>query len=75
MWYEKRVTGKLRVVGRLQSSKNGNPRFLVEIDGHGIYRTRPDSGLAYSIQNHDGRVVTATVGEHYGKMVIANIED
>ena len=66
-------TGKLEIIERLPSSYSGNPRFLLRVDGH-TCRTSPDSSIAYAIQNHDGKVVSATIGAHYGKATLNTIK-
>jgi hypothetical protein len=68
-----RHTGKLEIIERLPSSYNGNPRYLCRIDGF-TCRTQVDSCLGYSITNHDGKQVVATIGTHYGKATINNLE-
>jgi len=67
-----RHTGKLEIIQRLPSSYNGNPRFLLRIDGW-TCRTQVDSSYGYEVQNHDGKVVTATIGTHYGVATLDNL--
>ena len=57
--------GTLYVIKRLPSSRNGNPRWLLRVDGW-TCRTAPDSSLAYKVANMDGKTVRATIGTHYG---------
>lgn len=64
-------TGKLEIVRRLPSSTNGNPRFLVRVDGW-TCRTPVDSFLGYEVQNMDGKQVKATIGTYYG---VATLRD
>lgn len=64
--------GTLRILDRLPSSKYGNPRYLLEVDGY-VCRTAPDSSLAYSLPNHDGTRVSAIIGTHYGKRTIESV--
>ena len=49
------AAGRLFDVKRIASSKNGNPNFIVRIDGKGpyleSYRTSNDAGIAYAITN------------------------
>ena len=59
------VTGKLEVLHRLPQSYFGNPRFALRIGGY-TCRTAVDSSFGYSVSNHDGKIVTATIGDHYG---------
>jgi len=60
-----RHTGKLEIIERLPASRNGNPRFLLRIDGW-TCRTQVDSSAGYEVQNYDGKTITATIGTHYG---------
>ena len=64
-------TGKLEIIQRLPSSVNGNPRYLVRVDGL-TCRTSPDAMLAYGITNDDNTIVTASIGMHYGHTTIHN---
>jgi hypothetical protein len=66
------VTGKLKLVKRLNSSYFGNPRYLVEIN-EVLYSTTPDASLSYGISNHWDKIVTATVGTHYNVSSIQSI--
>jgi hypothetical protein len=68
-----RHTGTLTVVKRLKSSVNGNPRYLVMLDGY-IASTVIDSSLGYSITNFDGKYVNADIGTHYGTITIENVK-
>ncbi len=54
-------TGKLEIIERLPSSRNGNPRWLLKIDGW-TCRTAPDAMVAYGITNFDGKIVKADIG-------------
>ena len=63
------ITGQLKVLTRLPSSVNGNPRFLVSLDDV-VCKTIVDSSLGYSIQNMDGKRCTGHVGKYYGSMHI-----
>lgn len=74
MQKESIVNGKLNVIERLPSSLNGNPRYLVEINGTG-YRTKPDTSLGYSITNYEGKSVEAKVKIYRGKWAIESIEN
>jgi len=58
-------TGNLEVIMRLPSSRNGNPRYLLRVDGW-TCRTAVDSGLAYGITNYDGKQVKAHIGSVRG---------
>ena len=57
--------GELRILRRLPSSRNGNPRFLVMVDGY-VCRTAVDSNMGYAVKNMDGKRVEAYIGTHYG---------
>ena len=65
-------TGTLTIIQREPSSQNGNPRFLVMLDGY-TAKTTVDSMEGYNIQNLDGREVSAQIGTHYGTRSIQNI--
>lgn len=60
-----RHTGTLEVVERLVNSANGNPRFVIRVDGF-TCRTPVDSMYDYQISNFEGKRVEATIGTHYG---------
>lgn len=73
MKYVTRHTGLLEVIGRLPSGANGNPRWLVRVDGW-TCRTAIDSSLAYKVPNLDGKCVVATIGTHYGNATLDSAE-
>jgi hypothetical protein len=68
-----RHTGTLDIINRLPSSANGNPRFLLKVDGW-TCRTSVDCQLGYSVQNYDGKQVEATIGTHYGKPTLMALQ-
>jgi len=68
-----RHTGILTVVQRLASSKNGNPRYLVNVDGY-TARTMVDSSLGYGITNFEGKEVTVKLGTHYGTLSVESVK-
>ena len=68
-----RHTGKLSVIKRLKSSVNGNPRYLLEVDGY-RFSTTPDSMHAYGVTNYDGKNLVVTIGSHYGVLSLNTIE-
>lgn len=68
-----RHTGTLEVIERLPSSTNGNPRYLLRIDGV-TCRTAVDSSYGYSITNYEGKQVEATIGAHYGKATLNSVK-
>lgn len=57
--------GILEIIKRLPSSSNGNPRYLIRVDGW-TCRTGVDSNIGYKVSNFDGKQVIATIGTHYG---------
>ena len=67
-----RHQGKLEIVNRLQNSVNGNPRYLLKIDGW-TCTTSVDSSHGYSVPNFDGADVVATIGTHYGKATLDDV--
>lgn len=67
-----RHVGMLEIIDRLPSSRYGNPRWLVRVDGW-TARTTPDSSLAYSITNHTGKRVVAHIGTYYGKATVRDV--
>lgn len=66
------ISGVLNIIKRLPSSLNGNPRYLVMIGEHRC-RTKANSSCGYVITNYRGEHVTATVGDHYGKLHIDKV--
>ena len=69
-----RHIGTLRVVERDNNSgTNGNPRYVVTLDGY-TCRTAVDSSLAYEIKNYDGKKVSALIGTHYGTVTIEGVK-
>ena len=64
--------GILEIIRREPSSINGNPRYLLRIDGFTCY-TAPDAMLGYAITNYDGKTVQATIGTYYGKPTLYQI--
>lgn len=67
-----RHTGILEIVERLNSSKNGNPRYLCRVDGY-TFRTAVDSSHGYSITNYEGKQAEVTIGSHYGVVTLNSI--
>lgn len=68
-----RHTGILSVVERCASSTNGNPRYLVMLDGY-TAKTMVDSSLGYSVTNFEGKNVEADIGTHYGTRSIDHVK-
>ena len=66
-------TGILTILQKEKHSVNGNPRYLVLLDGH-TCKTAVDSSLGYSIPNFDGKKVIADIGLHYGTVTIENVK-
>jgi hypothetical protein len=58
-------TGKLEIIKRMPSSTNGNPRYLLRVDGWTCC-TPVDSSLGYSVTNFDGKMVEAEIGTFRG---------
>ena len=74
------ITAYLTVTRRLPQSRNGNPRFevLLKVAGAApdiIACTAVDSSIGYSITNHAGKTVRATIGDHYGRTTIGKVEN
>ena len=69
-----RHTGILTVIERAKNSgTNGNPRYIVELDGYTCH-TAVDASLGYSITSYDGCKVTAYIGTHYGTVTIESVQ-
>lgn len=67
-----RHTGTLEILARLPSSRYGNPRFQLRVDGFTCV-TSPNSDLAYGLTNYDGKRVVATIGTHYGRATLHSL--
>ena len=71
-------TGILSAVDRVDTSRNGNPRYratLIVGERETVTAdTGVDSSLGYSIGNHLGKRVTLGIGEHRGRPTIDSIE-
>lgn len=65
--------GKLEIVKRLPSSRNGNPRYLLCVDGW-TCRTAVDSSLGYSVTNFAGKRVEATIGTFRGVATLDSVK-
>ena len=65
--------GKLIITGRLPHSVNGNPRFTAYCAGFN-FRTAVDDGIAYEIQNYDGKEVDIMIGTHFGVATLHSIK-
>ena len=66
-------TGELKVIARLPSSYFGNPRFLISVEGF-TCKTGVDSMHGYSVQNFEGKKVTASIGTHYGVTTLESLK-
>ncbi|MCQ4158747.1 hypothetical protein NON00_02245 [Roseomonas sp. GC11] len=66
-------TGTLEIIRRLPSSTNGNPRWLLRVDGWEC-RTPVDSSLGYSVTNYQGKRVRASIGTHYGVATLLDVQ-
>lgn len=69
-----RHKGKLEIIKRLPSSINGNPRYLLRVDGF-TCKTAPDAGIAYAITNYRDKDVIATIGTHYNTATLDTIKE
>ena len=65
-------TGILKLVERMNSSVNGNPRYKLSINDV-LFYTTPDSMHGYGIPNHFDRPITVTIGVHYGKNTLDKV--
>ena len=65
--------GTLSIIQRLPSSVNGNPRYLLSVNGV-ICKTSVDSSYGYSDTNFDGKQVEATIGTHYGSATLKSLK-
>lgn len=65
--------GKLELVQRLPSSRNGNPRYLLRLDGW-TCRTPVDSSLGYKVQNLFGETVKGSIGTFRGVATLGDVE-
>jgi hypothetical protein len=68
-----RHQGKLEIIKRLASSINGNPRYLISIDGF-TCKTPVDSGYGYSVTNYNGKEVIAYIGTHYNVSTLDSLK-
>lgn len=68
-----RHAGKLEVLERMPSSRNGNPRYRLYIAGFHCV-TAPDSSYGYSVKNFEGKQVVATIGTHFGRATLDSVE-
>lgn len=68
-----RHIGMLEIIDRLPSSANGNPRYLLRVDGH-TCRTPVDSHLGYCVTNYNNKRVEAIIGTHYGHSTLASVQ-
>jgi hypothetical protein len=64
--------GKLKIIKRLNNSKNGNPCFLLKV-GDFFCQTEPDSKLGYSVSNFEGQKVEITTRTFYGKETLKKL--
>jgi hypothetical protein len=68
-----RHTGKLVDIQRMDSSRNGNPRFSAVVDNQ-EFVTQVDSKYGYSLENFEAKLVTVTIGSHYGRTTLNSIQ-
>jgi hypothetical protein len=69
-----KISGKLEIIERMKSSKNGNPRYKFTVGNSLPIVTGVDSSYGYEITNHDGKPIIITVGTHYGKLTLDSLE-
>ena len=67
-----RHEGKLVVLKKLANSVNGNPRFLISVDGF-TCKTAVDSSYGYSVSNYNNKEVIAYIGTHYGVATLGQV--
>ena len=67
-----RHTGLLTDITRMDSSRNGNPRYSFIVDGYKVV-TAVDSVHGYALTNYRNRLVTITAGTHYGSLTLNTI--
>jgi hypothetical protein len=65
------ITGKLSCE-RFDTSRNGNPRYLCNIDGTFFY-TGVDSMNGYSITNYEGKIITVGLQHKRNKLTLISI--
>ena len=73
MQTELTLTGKLENIERLPSSANGNPRYTFTVNNIAC-RTKPDTGVAYSLPNYDDKQVIITARNYYGYLSLITIK-
>lgn len=66
-------TGKLQIIKKLRNTLNGNPRYLVKVDGWSC-KTKPNAMEAYAISNYDGKTVKAYIGTLRGTATVFDIQ-
>lgn len=62
--------GTLEILKRMPSSQNGNPRYLLRVDGWTCC-TPVDNQLGYGVPNMDGKRVEAHIGTFRGVAMLA----
>lgn len=71
--------GKLKIVKRLQNSRNGNPKFkcaIVDQSDCGFsFVTPTDSMFGYSIQNYEDKQVEVTLGTFRNACTLNSIKE
>ena len=86
---DKQINGLLTVVKKMPLSKNGNPKYIVKIEGAGkgvelpnewnnqteIFNTGNDAMLGYAITNFDNKNVIAQVRFLKHGNVIFNVKE
>ena len=64
--------GTVERLERMESSRNGNPRFSFTLDGYDVV-TGVDAMIGYGIQNFEGKECVATIGTHRGILTLDTI--
>ena len=67
-------TGTVGELKRMDSSRNGNPRFRFTFDGYDVV-TGVDAMVGYCIQNLEGKECVATIGTHRGILTLNTITE
>lgn len=66
--------GLFKVIKRLPQSRNGNPRYMVMVDGYAVM-TPVDSQIAYRVPNFDNKKVKAHIGTFRGIPMLYDVQN
>lgn len=69
-----KLKGKLNVIGKVDVSYYGNPRYACEVDGT-IFYTKPNCQLGYSITNYKDKMVEVQLRHYYKKLTLDTINE